>query len=128
VKSVAPTLTTETPEMENWCEVSDRSVHRDSGEAAKYPVGHYQGTLERFVGGSPHAVVGRLTMHGVTRPVTLHIDSFKCMINPLTKREVCGAEASADLDRSEFGITVGKPYGFRMNVHLRIQVEAIRAD
>lgn len=97
-------------------------------EAAKYPVAHYQGTLEQFVGGSPRAVVGSLTMHGVTKPVTLHIDSFKCMINPLTKRQVCGAEASADLDRSEFGITVGKPYGFRMNVHLRIQVEAIRAN
>jgi len=97
-------------------------------EAAKYPVAHYAGTLEQFVGSSPHAVIGMLTMHGVTRPLSLRIDSFKCMVNPLNKHEVCGAEASADLDRSEFGITVGRPYGFRMNVHLRIQVEAIRVD
>jgi polyisoprenoid-binding protein YceI len=98
-------------------------------EAAKYPLAHYQGTLNGFVNGAPTTVAGNLTLHGITRPLMLHIESFKCIAqHPLLKREVCGADATGTLNRADFGITVGQPYGFRMNVNLRIQVEAIRAD
>jgi polyisoprenoid-binding protein YceI len=41
---------------------------------------------------------------------------------------VRGADGSATLNRADFGITVGEQYGFKMDVVLRIQVEAIRAD
>jgi polyisoprenoid-binding protein YceI len=98
-------------------------------EAAKYPVAHYQGTLTGFVNGVPTVVLGNLTMRGVTKPVALHIDSFKCIAqHPLIKKEVCGADASGNLNRADFGITVGQQYGFKMDVTLRIQVEAVRVD
>jgi polyisoprenoid-binding protein YceI len=42
------------------------------------------------------------------------------------KREVCGADATGVFNRAQFGITVGRMYGFNMDVTLRIQVEAIR--
>jgi len=72
-------------------------------------------------------VVGRLTLHGITRPLTLKIDSFKCMPHPVFKREVCGADALATFKRDAFGMDAGKDYGFSMDVTLRIQVEAIQA-
>ena len=98
-------------------------------EAAKYPPARYQGTLTGFINGAPTAVLGNLTMRGVIKPVALRIDSFKCIANhPLLKREVCGADASGTLNRADFGITVGEQYGFKMDVVLHIQVEAIRAD
>jgi polyisoprenoid-binding protein YceI len=98
-------------------------------EAAKYPTAHYKGTLGRFVNGSPTIVTGVLTLHGVTNPLALRIDSFKCIADhPLLKRQVCGADASGTLNRADYGITVGRKYGFKMEVTLRIQVEAIRAD
>ena len=98
-------------------------------EATKYPVAHYHGTLSDFVNGAPTLSSGTLTLHGVSRPITLTINRFRCIPNhPVIKREVCGADASAALDRAEFGITVGKQYGFSMDVNLHIQVEAIRAD
>jgi polyisoprenoid-binding protein YceI len=98
-------------------------------EAAKYPLAHYKGTLTNFKNGVPTAVVGDLTMHGVTKPVTLHIDSFKCIEHhPVTNKEVCGADASATFNRAEFGIKVGQRYGLNMDVNLHIQVEAVRAD
>ena len=98
-------------------------------EATKYPLAHYQGVLTHFVRGAPTEVRGELSLHGVTRPVNLRIDSFKCIANhPLIKREVCGADALGTFNRADFGIKVGQPYGFNMNVALRIQVEAIRAD
>jgi polyisoprenoid-binding protein YceI len=68
-----------------------------------------------------------LTFRGVTRPVTLSIKSFKCMPHPLFKRDWCGADAYATIDRAAFGMDAGKDWGFAMGVGLRIQVEALAA-
>lgn len=96
-------------------------------EATKFPEAHYTGTLRGFFKGVPSRVDGTLTLHGVTRPVSLHIVKFRCMPEqPIVKREVCGADAIGSLNREEFGITTGKRYGFDMNVALRVQVEAMR--
>lgn len=96
-------------------------------DAQKFPTATYKGTLTKFKDGMPTEVNGQLTMHGVTKPVKLKIDQFKCTINPMSKKEVCGADASASLNRSDFGVNYGEKYGFKMDVKLEIQVEAIRA-
>lgn len=97
-------------------------------DATKYPQATYKGRLEGFVDGEPTRVAGELTLHGVTRPVELEIKSFKCMPHPMLKREVCGADALATIQRDEFGMDGGKDYGFKMDVTLRIQIEAIEAE
>lgn len=95
-------------------------------DAGKYPQATYTGTLADFRDGVPTKVRGELTLHGVTRPLELSIDRFKCMPHPLNKRDWCGADAHGTFRRDEFGIDAGKDYGFDMNVDLRIQVEAVR--
>jgi polyisoprenoid-binding protein YceI len=98
-------------------------------DSAKYPEATYRGTLTDFRDGAPTKVKGELTLHGVTRPLTLTIDRFKCQPHMLNKRDWCGADAHATFDRSQFGLNAGKEYGFDMNITLRIQVEAIaKAD
>ncbi len=87
----------------------------------------YRGTLAGFRDGVPAEVQGELTMHGVTKPVTLKLNSFKCIPHPMHKREVCGADAAATFNREAFGLAAGKDYGFSMDVALRIQVEAVAA-
>ena len=67
---------------------------------------------------------GELTLHGVTLPVPLTINRFKCMPHPWRKKEVCGADATASFQRDAFGITAGADHGFDMGVLVRIQVEA----
>ncbi|NKJ19672.1 YceI family protein [Dyella sp. SG609] len=94
-------------------------------ETAKYPKATYKGKLAGFVDGKPTKVVGELTLHGVTRPLELTVNSFKCMPHPLFKRELCGADASASFQRDDYGMGAGKDYGFKMDVALRIQVEAL---
>lgn len=96
-------------------------------DTRRWPEAHYTGRLAGFRDGAPTRVDGTLTLHGVSRPLSLAIDSFKCMPHPMLKREVCGADALATFRRDAFGIAVGKDYGFRMDVTLRIQVEAIQA-
>jgi polyisoprenoid-binding protein YceI len=97
-------------------------------DAAKYPEAHYQGTLGGFSNGAPATVTGNLTFHGVTKPMTLKILSFKCMMHPFYKKEVCGADATGTFNRADFGVDYGKAYGFNMDVTLRIQVEGLAAD
>ena len=64
-------------------------------DVTKYPSVTYKGTDIKFDGDKPVEVIGSLTMHGVTKPLNLTIDTFKCMQHPVLKREVCGVEASA---------------------------------
>ena len=94
-------------------------------ESAKYPKAHFKGTLEGFADGAPTRAVGTLELHGKTNPVTLDIKKFKCIQHPMFKREDCGADIYATIDREQFGMPAGKEYGFSMAVDLRIQVEAI---
>ena len=108
--------------------VSEVVAGPENFNSAKYPSAHYKGTLGSFVNGVPTTVTGSLTLHGVTKPVNLKIKSFKCIPHPMYKREVCGADALGTLHRDDFGIDGGKAYGFNMEVTLRIQVEAIKAN
>ncbi|KQV60495.1 polyisoprenoid-binding protein [Pelomonas sp. Root1217] len=77
---------------------------------------------------APGKLVGELTLNGRTKPVTLTINQVKCMPHPLLKRDWCGADASGSFNREDFGLTAGKDYGFKMDVGLRIQVEAIAKE
>jgi len=98
-------------------------------EAPLYPTARYKGTMSGFANGAPTVLNGSLTFHGVTRPLVLNIVKFKCIPNhPNFKREVCGADAVGTFNRAEFGVTVGRAYGFNMDVTLRIQVEALRTE
>lgn len=99
----------------------------DLFDVTKFPTATYKGKLV-FTGDKPTGVDGQLTLHGVTKPVALKINSFLCKPHPMLKREVCGADASASFKRDDFGVGYGKDYGFSMDVKLQIQVEAVRAD
>ena len=94
-------------------------------DVKKYPKATFKGKLEGFTNGAPARAVGELTLHGVTKPITLTLNSFKCMPHPMLKRDWCGADAQATLDREAFGMPMGKEWGFKMDVGLRIQVEAL---
>jgi polyisoprenoid-binding protein YceI len=97
-------------------------------DTAKFPTATYKGTLTKFKDGAPTEVQGELTLHGVTKPVTLTIRSFKCMSHPMKKKEFCGADAVGAFNRDDFGVGWGKAFGFGMDVKLAIQIEAFRAD
>ena len=97
-------------------------------DVAKFPTATYKGKLAGFKDGAPTMVEGSFTLHGVTKPLNLTINSFKCVTVPLDKKEHCGADASASLNRADYGIAYGDKYGFKMDVKLKIQVEAIRAS
>ena len=68
---------------------------------------------------------GQLTLHGVTKPVTLTFTQFKCGEHPVYKKHYCAGDATATIKRSDFGITA---YAGAVGdeVKLSIQIEAAR--
>jgi polyisoprenoid-binding protein YceI len=97
-------------------------------DVAKYPTAEYKGKFVEFINGAPKTISGDLTLHGVTKPVTLTINTFKCFQNPMLKKQVCGADASGSFNRADFGVNYGQQYGFKQDVLLRIQVEGVKAN
>ncbi len=98
---------------------------KDFFDVKKHPRAVYKGRLDAPVNGVPTQVTGELTLHGVTKPLNLKINSLKCVPHPLLKRDYCGADAVGSFSREDFGLAAGKEWGFRMDIDLRIQVEAI---
>ena len=107
--------------------LNDHANTPDIFDTAKFPTATFSGKLAGFTNGAPKTVEGNLTMHGVTKPVTLTINTFKCAPGRSGK-EVCGADASATINREDWGVSFGKNFGFDMKVTLRISVEASAAS
>lgn len=90
----------------------------------KFPAMTYKSSKVNFNSDNVASIEGELTLLGVTRPVTLNVDYFKCGTHPAVKKPACGANATAAIRRSDFGMkyllgSVGD------DVKITIQVEAI---
>lgn len=97
----------------------------DLFDTAKYPTITYKSNKVKFDGDKVVSVDGDLTVKGVTKPVTLTVNSFLCMPHPMVKKEACGATATAKIKRSDFGVSKGVPY-VGDEITLTIPVEAIK--
>lgn len=107
--------------------MNEHAKAKDMFNVEQFPTITYKGKSMKFDGDKPVSVEGELTMLGVTKPVTLAIGKFKCIEHPMFKREVCGADATAEFKRTDFGLNYGTPR-FAPEVKLAIQVEALKAD
>lgn len=96
----------------------------DFFDVEKFSAATYKGKFSKFKGDVPTEVQGELTIRGISKPVTLTLTTFKCMVNPFDKKTFCGADAHATFDREQYGMDYGKSVGFEMGVKLAIQVEA----
>jgi polyisoprenoid-binding protein YceI len=54
-------------------------------------------------------VTGNLTLHGVTKPVVLHVRFIGAGVNPIDKAYTVGFEATGTIKRSDFGVTTYLP-------------------
>ena len=97
----------------------------DFFNTAEFPKATYKSTAIKFNGDIPTTVEGRLTLLGVTKSVTLAIKAFKCGKNPMNQKSMCGIDATANIKRSDFGMSYALP-GVGDNIKLTIEVEAYR--
>ncbi|HEY4039219.1 MAG TPA: YceI family protein [Burkholderiaceae bacterium] len=103
--------------------LSDHVRSKDFLDVANFPTATYKGTIQ-FTGDTPTSVNGELTLHGVTKPVVLTINSLKCVPDMMLQIERCGADASGKINRSDFGVNYAVP-ATGSDVRLLIQVEGL---
>lgn len=78
-----------------------------------------------FDGDKVVAAEGSFTLLGVTKPLTLTVSNFRCAPHPMVKKPACGADITATLKRSEFGMTKFLP-AVSDEVRISAPVEAIK--
>jgi polyisoprenoid-binding protein YceI len=76
----------------------------DFFNAAEFPRMTFRSTRVAFQGDLPSSLEGNLTLLGVTKPVTLTLERFKCGQNPFNKKDRCGGNAVGKIKRSDFGM------------------------
>lgn len=93
----------------------------DFFDAATYPTLTFKSTSFQKVDGKKYKINGNLTMHGVTKPVTLDavLTGPVTMENPRGKQEKAGLKVSGTIKRTDFG--VGKPGGAVVSEEVEIK-------
>lgn len=94
-------------------------------DTAQFPTASFKSTKVIFDGDKPASIEGKLTLKGVTRPVTLTVTSFQAMPHPMVKKDAIGANAYTVVKRSEFNAGKYAPY-VGDDVRIDIAIEAIK--
>lgn len=95
----------------------------DFFDAEKYPVATFKSTSVRALGEGHLEVTGNLDLHGVSKPVVLDVRLNKAAPHPMGKTPTIGFDASATIQRTEFGIDKYVPM-VSDEIALRITTEA----
>ena len=88
-------------------------------DTAHFPTATFTSTKIVWAGKQSATIVGDLTLHGVTKPVTLEAHLVGSGVNPLDKAFTAGFEATGAIKRSDFGIKTYLPL-LGDDVHLTI--------
>lgn len=78
-------------------------------DAGKFPEITFKSTKIEKTGAETAKVMGDLTLHGVTKPVTLEAKFFGAGGNPMSKKYTAGFEVSGKIKRSDFGVKTFVP-------------------
>jgi polyisoprenoid-binding protein YceI len=93
--------------------------------AKEHPQAWFVARRATFEGDTLKQVHGEFTLRGVSQPLTLRATRWRCALNPLFQREVCGGDFEATIKRSDFGMTLALPL-VADDVKLLVQVEGVR--
>jgi polyisoprenoid-binding protein YceI len=74
----------------------------DFFDAAKYPQLTFKSTSVKKLAGNKYKVFGNLTLHGITKPVTLDATLRGVTVNPMSKKPTAGFKVSGTIKRSDF--------------------------
>jgi polyisoprenoid-binding protein YceI len=78
-------------------------------DASKNPEIRFKSTKVEKSGAEGLKITGDLSMHGITKPVTLNAKINKIGDNAMMKTKSAGFDADVTLKRSDFGVSYGVP-------------------
>jgi polyisoprenoid-binding protein YceI len=95
-------------------------------DVAQFPTATFQSTSVAKTG-SGLTVNGNLTLHGVTKPVTLEVEGPSGPVQGMDHKPHAGFSASATINRSDFGIAAKMPSAVLGDeVKLTIELDAAK--
>lgn len=107
--------------------LDDHFRSEDFFETSKFPMATFKSTrVEKTSGMDRLNVTGNLTLHGVTKPVTLQVTVVKVGLNPRTNLPTVGFDATTMLRRSDFGLGKYAPQ-VSDEIDMRIVSQAVDA-
>jgi polyisoprenoid-binding protein YceI len=93
-------------------DIEARDKHLKSADffdADKNPKLTFKSTSFKKEKGNEYKVAGDLTMHGVTKPVTLTATLVGKATNPMSKKEMAGFRITGNINRMDFGVGATMP-------------------
>jgi polyisoprenoid-binding protein YceI len=104
----------------------------DFFDVERYPDITFESTKIEQVDEAVYHVTGDLTLHGVTKPITLHAESSGTEIDPWGKTRV-GIEASGELSRGDYGMKFNQALGsgnlmVSDKVRIHLDISAVKQD
>jgi polyisoprenoid-binding protein YceI len=79
-------------------------------DAVKFPKASYVSTKVTSTGAGEATIEGKLTLHGVTKPLTLKARFIGAGVNPIDKAYTVGFEGQGVIKRTDFGVSKYAPY------------------
>jgi polyisoprenoid-binding protein YceI len=95
-------------------------------DVKKFPTATFVSNKVVVTGKDAAKVSGILTVHGVSKPITLIVKLNKVGVNPITEKKTAGFTASTTLKRSDYNISTLLP-GLGDEVKINIEAEAYKA-
>lgn len=119
-------LTIDTTSLDMGFPMWDEHISADGFlNTAKFPTITFKSNKLIFKGDTVVAAEGDFTLLGVTKPLTITVNDFKCGNNPFNKKEMCGANISGMIKRSDFGMTKYVP-AISDEVKITVPIEAYK--
>lgn len=81
----------------------------DFFDASKFSTLTFKSTSVKKAGANKYKLMGDLTLHGVTKPVTLDLWYRGTITNPMSKKPGAGFRVTGTIKRSDFGIGTNFP-------------------
>lgn len=95
-------------------------------DTRKFPKATFISNKVDLTGKDTAKVSGTLTVHGVSKPITLNMKLNKIGVNPMTEKQTIGFSGDTTLKRSDFDMKAYLPdLGDEVKIH--IEVEAVKA-
>ena len=84
-------------------------VSPDFFDAEKYPKLNFKSTSIKPAGKNKYKLAGNLSLHGITKPVTLDLWYRGTIENPMSKAPTAGFQVTGTIKRSDFNLGAGFP-------------------
>ncbi|MDD2864244.1 MAG: YceI family protein [Methylococcales bacterium] len=125
-KTGAVNVTIDTTSVNTGLQLFNEHIQgADFLDTSKYPTATFISNKVNFDGDNITSVDGILTLKGISKPVSLTVTAFQCMLHPMLLKSACGANSTTVVKRTDFNMGKYAPL-VGDDVTITLSVEAVK--